>query len=346
MPIRPENRHRYPANWGEISRMIRTVRAGDRCECRGECKRGHRDRCSARNGADHPVTGSLVVLTVAHLDHTPENCDPANLRAMCQACHLSYDADHHAATRARTLATQQTAGMDPLFPDGAQTRLEPLPPALQAPAPTSPSDGVGAPAAESSLGGLDSAAAPAPLRPRGGAGAHNAPSAGYSGGGSAEGATTDPLGGGPVVITVIGHPAPQGSKRHVGRGVMVESSKKVKPWRDAVKAAISDYRQDAGLDSFRFDQGIPLVVKACFHFDKPKSAPKKRRVWPVTRSSGDVDKLLRSTFDALTDSGLIHDDSQIVTAVGIKVHTCDPDAFMAMPGAVILISPQPQGTAA
>ena len=43
-----------------------------------------------------------VVLTTAHLDHTPENCDPANLRAMCQGCHLHYDRDHHRETAAAT----------------------------------------------------------------------------------------------------------------------------------------------------------------------------------------------------------------------------------------------------
>ena len=38
------------------------------------------------------------------------------------------------------------------------------------------------------------------------------------------------------VITVEGiEAAPQGSKRHVGRGIMIESSKRVKPWRDAVR---------------------------------------------------------------------------------------------------------------
>lgn len=62
--------------------------------------------CSGYGGLD---------LAVAHLDHTPENCDPDNLRAMCQACHLTYDAAHHAATRARTLHAQQIAGMSPLF---------------------------------------------------------------------------------------------------------------------------------------------------------------------------------------------------------------------------------------
>ncbi|MFP3986932.1 hypothetical protein U9R90_05395 [Streptomyces sp. E11-3] len=56
------------------------------------------------------MTGSIVVLTVAHLDHQPENVDPANLMAACQACHLRYDAAHHRETRARTRRTQIEAG--------------------------------------------------------------------------------------------------------------------------------------------------------------------------------------------------------------------------------------------
>jgi 5-methylcytosine-specific restriction endonuclease McrA len=47
-------------------------------------------------------TGSTVVLTTAHLNHTPEDCRPENLRAMCQGCHLHYDREHHAQTRRRT----------------------------------------------------------------------------------------------------------------------------------------------------------------------------------------------------------------------------------------------------
>jgi len=50
----------------------------------------------------HPITGARVVLTVAHLDHTPENNDDANLLAMCQRCHNRYDADHRSATRRAT----------------------------------------------------------------------------------------------------------------------------------------------------------------------------------------------------------------------------------------------------
>lgn len=107
MPIRPENRDRYPAEWPAISWVIRFIRAGGRCECRGECGRPvdhlERDgRCVNHNGEAAHRTYSKVVLTVAHLDHMPENCHPANLRAMCQGCHLHYDRDHHAETRRHT----------------------------------------------------------------------------------------------------------------------------------------------------------------------------------------------------------------------------------------------------
>ena len=38
-------------------------------------------------------------LTVAHLNHTPEDVRPVNLKAMCAPCHLRYGAQHHAETR-------------------------------------------------------------------------------------------------------------------------------------------------------------------------------------------------------------------------------------------------------
>ena len=91
MPIRPECKALYPKDWKRISLRIRTERAGNLCEW-----------CKAENGQPHPVTGSKVVLTVAHLDHDPRNCDDTNLRALCQRCHLSYDAEHHRHTRERT----------------------------------------------------------------------------------------------------------------------------------------------------------------------------------------------------------------------------------------------------
>lgn len=90
MPIRAENRSRYPKEWPLISLWVR-VCAGWRCEW-----------CAAEQGEPHPDTGSRVVLTVAHLDHEsgPEDVRPSNLAALCQRCHLRHDAPLHARNSA------------------------------------------------------------------------------------------------------------------------------------------------------------------------------------------------------------------------------------------------------
>jgi len=89
MPIRPEEKDKYPKNWKEIRKRI-LKRAKNRCEFRDESRK----RCKALNHKPHPITGSRVVLTIAHLDHNPENCDDKNLKAGCQRCHNRYDIKH------------------------------------------------------------------------------------------------------------------------------------------------------------------------------------------------------------------------------------------------------------
>lgn len=96
MPIRPDQRHRYPKNWPEIS-LAKRIRSNWKCEG----SPAYPD-CRAENRKPHPVTGSLVVLTVGHLDHRPEHCAAENLRCWCQRCHNTYDAPHRKATRAHT----------------------------------------------------------------------------------------------------------------------------------------------------------------------------------------------------------------------------------------------------
>lgn len=87
MPIRPENRGRYPADW-KLRRKLILQRAGNRCEW-----------CAARNHEPHPDTGSRVVLTIAHVhDHRPEAASLLNLAALCQRCHLNHDRQHHRET--------------------------------------------------------------------------------------------------------------------------------------------------------------------------------------------------------------------------------------------------------
>jgi crossover junction endodeoxyribonuclease RusA len=118
-----------------------------------------------------------------------------------------------------------------------------------------------------------------------------------------------------VIFTVLGlTPAPQGSKRHVGKGRMIESSAKVKPWREAVRSE--------ALATGLAISAEPIYLHLLFRFRRPQghrnakgelkaSAPKT----VVTRP--DLDKLCRSTLDALTGT-LFHDDAQVAFLVASK----------------------------
>ena len=98
MPIKPENKKRYPANWKQIRADI-LERAGNCCEFCGV--KNHSEVARYRSGRG--IVMVKVVLTIAHLDHTPENCEYSNLRALCQKCHNSYDAPHRAETRLKRM---------------------------------------------------------------------------------------------------------------------------------------------------------------------------------------------------------------------------------------------------
>jgi crossover junction endodeoxyribonuclease RusA len=109
----------------------------------------------------------------------------------------------------------------------------------------------------------------------------------------------------PVQFEVLGNPAPQGSKRHVGNGVMIETSKALKPWRSAVADAARDVAEDIGL----LDEPMALHVE--FRFPMPKSRSKAVRAMGMGPkvSAPDVDKCLRAVGDALKIGGLIRDDA-------------------------------------
>lgn len=137
---------------------------------------------------------------------------------------------------------------------------------------------------------------------------------------------------------IAGLPAPQGSKRHVGGGRMVESSKKVAPWREAVVNAIHE-RHDGPWPLF--PRRMPLSVALTFTLPAPLSLPKTRPSWPSKKP--DLDKLVRATFDAITTSGLWVDDSQATDISARKTYpsTTTGAHVMALdwPGLRILIRP-------
>ena len=110
-----------------------------------------------------------------------------------------------------------------------------------------------------------------------------------------------------TVLRVLGLPAPQGSKRAVprkGGGVWLQDmSAGLDDWRTAVATTAARYA-----DCWQYTG--PTILAAVFRFPMPAGRPRKAKTegWAWKTTAPDIDKLLRSTCDALTHSALIVDD--------------------------------------
>ncbi len=138
---------------------------------------------------------------------------------------------------------------------------------------------------------------------------------------------------GMISIMIHGDPAPQGSKKFVGmrggKGLMIESSKKVKPWRQDVVAACVMLREEYASTFVMLDG--PIRARMVFTLPKPASAPKRKRTWADKKP--DLSKLLRSTEDALVTGGIIRDDARIVEySRAAKVFAGEDDEALQSPG--------------
>ena len=136
-----------------------------------------------------------------------------------------------------------------------------------------------------------------------------------------------------MIVRVDGVPAPKGSARAIKRGgfaVLVASSSDAnkraqKSWADAVAwAAKAAMAGSPPLDG-------PVGVSVTFRMPRP---PSVRRMLPEVKP--DVDKLLRSTFDALSGIAFA-DDAQVVSVVAVKLY-----AFDGRPGASIEVYRYPR----
>ncbi|AZA08722.1 RusA family crossover junction endodeoxyribonuclease [Corynebacterium pseudopelargi] len=102
-----------------------------------------------------------------------------------------------------------------------------------------------------------------------------------------------------IIITVEGTPAPQGSKKHVGHGRMVESSKKLPAWRTALIQACREQYHGPPLD-------CPVMVTGTVWMPRPK---RPRFQHPAVMP--DLDKIQRAIGDALQYGGIVKDDARI-----------------------------------
>lgn len=141
-------------------------------------------------------------------------------------------------------------------------------------------------------------------------------------------------------IVAYGTPGPQGSKTFKGRSktgkaIMIESSKKVKPWREDVEAAARLALNDLPRELRRaFPLDGPIAGRFVFTLAKPASAPKRTRTWPIRYP--DASKLLRSTEDALTKAGVWQDDARLVELDRLaKVFPGEDPEALDRPGVLI-----------
>lgn len=118
-----------------------------------------------------------------------------------------------------------------------------------------------------------------------------------------------------IAFFVAGLPAAQGSKRHVGGGKLIEMSKAVGPWREAVRAETQRTMLDFSLVG-------PLEVRLAFFLPRPASLPKKVQ-WPAKRP--DLDKLARAVLDGLTAGGAWKDDGQVISLIATKEYAGPED---------------------
>jgi crossover junction endodeoxyribonuclease RusA len=135
-------------------------------------------------------------------------------------------------------------------------------------------------------------------------------------------------------VTIHGTPAPQGSKRHVGHGIMVESSKRLPAWRSLVTDAAWAVRDGAPTITG------PVCLFVAFGFRRPKSHFGTGRnagnllpaapPYPTGRNIGDLSKHVRAIEDALTDAGVWYDDDQVVGIDAGKEWWTDAGAFIVV----------------
>jgi Holliday junction resolvase RusA-like endonuclease len=98
---------------------------------------------------------------------------------------------------------------------------------------------------------------------------------------------------------------------------MIESSKAVGPWREAVRAETQRAMESPDPSGWVALHEGPVSVFIDFYMPRPKSLPKKT-THHIKRP--DLDKLARAVLDGLTEGGAWLDDSQVIRLQVQKVY--------------------------
>lgn len=159
-----------------------------------------------------------------------------------------------------------------------------------------------------------------------------------------------------LTITVHGTPAGQGRVSFLGKGrpAIHSNAERLLPWRAAIIAAALAITGGHEYVAYKAHSaacarcgtakaehavfvGVPMAADITVTVEKPKSAPKRRQSWPITRSSTDLDHHVRATLDSLSKAGVFRDDSQVIELTARKVYPGEHPSALAEPGAVIRV---------
>lgn len=140
-------------------------------------------------------------------------------------------------------------------------------------------------------------------------------------------------------ITVYGKPSPQGSKKFMGttktgKGILLENSPKLIPWRNAVAVAAGEELDRIGRPA-PFSCALRAVM--VFTFLRPKSVSRLKR--PHVSVYPDLSKVIRATEDALTDAGVWEDDALVVSLEARKVYANEHILALDRSGCLLRIEP-------
>lgn len=120
-------------------------------------------------------------------------------------------------------------------------------------------------------------------------------------------------------LFIEGLPKPQGSKKHVGHGRLVESSKGLRKWRHTVHEAA---RKKCEEEAWAPMDG-PISLHLHFFLPRPKAHP-KRKATHADRQP-DLSKLIRAVEDSLTTAGWWADDARVVHVNAYKHYSIPPE---------------------
>ena len=128
----------------------------------------------------------------------------------------------------------------------------------------------------------------------------------------------------PLTFRIYGNPKPQGSKKHIGNGRMIEANPGHHHWRLICQTTLTKEYQQKPLEQ-------PIHITATFYLPKPK----KPR-YPTPATGYDLDKLCRALGDALEKANIITNDARIIHWHATKTYANQQNP----PGVHVTITPQ------